>query len=245
MIDATFFLCKPYSFEGICKIYPPTVNEVLDNFKTDIYIKILTMSQEDIIDELSQVDEQLFITPLQYMLFLASENEDVERLYKEAFQFFIREEVTFLYKQGWIVIGNLEEELKKVKTISELRILNEQNFFDFQNKVREAVGTKPVDFFEFDADPRIRAMKAKARYRDKVKAKKGGLDLTTILAAICCMGIGLTPLNIGEISYASVSTLMETYGHKEKYDIDIRSLLAGADSKKVQPEYWIANFDKK
>ena len=62
----------------------------------------------------------------------------------------------------------LEEELKKVKTISELRILNEQNFFDFQNKVREAVGTKPVDFFEFDADPRIRAMKAKARSRDKL-----------------------------------------------------------------------------
>ena len=48
-------------------------------------------------------------------------------------------------------------------------------------------------------------MKAKARYRDKIKAKKGnGLDLGTTLVSICCMGIGLTPLNIGKISYASI-----------------------------------------
>jgi hypothetical protein len=31
---------------------------------------------------------------------------------------------------------------------------------------------------------------------------------------------------------------------KEAYDIDIRSLLAGADSKKVKPKYWIRNIDE-
>lgn len=58
------------------------------------------------------------------------------------------------------------------------------------------------------------------------------------------MGIGLNPLNIGEISYAAVGALMERYQAKEKYDIDIRSLLAGAKANKVNPVYWIKNLDK-
>ena len=33
--------------------------------------------------------------------------------------------------------------------------------------------------------------------------------------------------------------------HVEEYDIDIRALLAGADSKKVKPKYWIKNIDEK
>jgi hypothetical protein len=57
-------------------------------------------------------------------------------------------------------------------------------------------------------------MKAKARYRDSIKNKqdeKKGITLLTNIAAICCMKIGLTPLNIGEISYAAISPLMKMY----------------------------------
>ena len=53
------------------------------------------------------------------------------------------------------------------------------------------------------------------------------------------MGIGITPLNIGEISYAALSSIKDMSQKKEKYEIDVRSLLAGADSKKVKPVYWI------
>ena len=57
------------------------------------------------------------------------------------------------------------------------------------------------------------------------------------------MGIGITPLNIGEMSYAAVGILMNVYQQKEKYELDISSLQAGADSKKIQPKYWIKNLD--
>jgi hypothetical protein len=55
-------------------------------------------------------------------------------------------------------------------------------------------------------------MKAKARERDRVKARQGakdGISIHTCLVAICCMGIGLTPLNIGEMSYAAIGPLMK------------------------------------
>jgi hypothetical protein len=61
-------------------------------------------------------------------------------------------------------------------------------------------------------DPRVTRIKEKARERDRLKAKRAGKDgisLNTCLTAICCMGIGLTPLNIGEMSYAAIGPLMK------------------------------------
>jgi hypothetical protein len=84
--------------------------------------------------------------------------------------------------------------------------------------IRIAVGNKPVEAPNPNEHPKIRAMKAKARMRDRIKAKSGkGLTLEVTLAAICCMGIGITPLNVGEISYGAVHTLMGMYQGKEKY----------------------------
>ena len=116
--------------------------------------------------------------------------------------------------------------------------------------IRIACGDKPQQPPEKpnpDEDPRITAIKAKARERDRIKARqssKNGISIHTCLVAICCMGIGITPLNIGEMSYAAIGPIMKMSQEKEKYDVDIRSLLAGADSKKIKPKYWIRNSDK-
>jgi hypothetical protein len=45
------------------------------------------------------------------------------------------------------------------------------------------------------------------------------------------------------MSYASIGPIMNIYQQKEKYDLDTRALLAGADSKKIKPKYWIRNTD--
>ena len=120
--------------------------------------------------------------------------------------------------------------------------ITEENYFDFQNKIRESLGVKPIENYKLITNERIRQMKAKERYRDRVKEKRQkGISLETTLVTICCMGIGITPLNIGKLSCAALSSLMKTYQDKEKYGIDIDMLLAGADSKKIHPKYWISN----
>jgi hypothetical protein len=105
---------------------------------------------------------------------------------------------------------------------------------------------EPPKALDPNENPKIAEIKRKARERDRIKAKQGnknGLTLSTCMIAICCMGIGITPLNVGELSYASMAPIMDMMQEKEKYDIDIRSLLAGADSKKIKPKYWIRNND--
>ena len=220
---------------------------MLDNEYFGFWRQLLCITQEEIEDEAVQKnpDANKFLTPMEYLLAACYQSKEIEKIMKEGFEFFLKVPVTFLYDAKSILIGDLGEVMKTVKSLDDLVMIQENEYFDFQNAMRAAFGEKPVEPPNPNEDPRIKRMKAKARYRDKIKAKQGGgLSLQTSLEAICCMGIGLTPLNIGEVSYAAIGTIMERYQMKEKYDIDIKSLLAGAKASKVNPVYWIKNIDK-
>ena len=241
MTNINFLYGYPVEFKHLCMVYPP---KVCDTFKKNffLYSQILTLSQEEIEDEYveKELDISNLLTPFEYLLNTAYNDTTLRQFIKDAFYLFTHEEVTFLYEQKQIIIGDIST----VESIEGLRILREEDYFDFQNLVREAIGKKRIEPPNPNEDPRVKAIKAKARYRDKIKAKKGqGISLQTTLSSICCMGIGITPLNIGELSYAIIPVLMETYQAKEKYNLDTDCLLAGADAKKIKPKYWIRNFE--
>lgn len=241
MTNINFLYGYPVEFKHLCMVYPP---KVCDTFKKNffLYSQILTLSQEEIEDEYVEKDLDIsnLLTPFEYLLNTAYNDSTLRQFIKDAFYLFTHEDVTFLYEQKQIIIGDIST----VESIEGLRILREEDYFDFQNLVREAIGKKRIEPPNPNEDPRVKAIKAKARYRDKIKAKKGqGISLQTTLSSICCMGIGITPLNIGELSYAIIPVLMETYQAKEKYNLDTDCLLAGADAKKIKPKYWIRNFE--
>lgn len=246
MIEA--FLGLPQKFKNLCTIYPPTINDMLRE-ETKGLANILTITQEEIEDLfVDKVDQQgnpiVPPTVLEYFLINSMYNKVFEKQFIKSFELFLHEPVSLLYELQSIIIGDLKKETLRVKNPADYRILNKDNFFDFQNAIRSALGEKPVEPPRENEDPRIKRMKAKARYRDRIKAKKGiGITFEETLVSICCMGIGLNPLNIGEISYAATKQLVEKYQQKEKYELDIRSLLAGADSKKIKPKYWMNKND--
>lgn len=247
MIDPRTFLGIPIDFKGKCKIHPPRIADVLMEDYFGFYRQLLCISQEEIEDEVVEKNSEAtnFLTPIEYLLASCFQNPEIKKVMEKGFEFFLKTPVTFLYDMKAILIGKLEEVLPTIKSMDELVMITEKDYFDFQNAIRLSLGEKAIDPPNPNEDPRIKRMKAKARYRDKIKAKQGGgLSLQTSLEAICCMGIGLTPLNIGEISYASVGAIIERYQMKEKYEVDIDSLLAGAKANKVNPVYWIKNIDK-
>jgi len=242
MTNLKFFLGYPVKFKKLCSVFPPTVEDAVSLDEFSIYQGLLTMSQEDIEDQMKDQHLQTYPTPLEALLGNAYYNDKIKALLKEAFKFFIHEEVNFLFDQKAILIGNIEEVLANAKTMDDLRLINEENFFDFQNLVRESCGLKAAEKPNPNENPKIKRMKALARERDRIKAKSGqGIRFDTTIVSICCMNLGLNPLNIGKLSYCALTQLMNTYQKKEKYQLDIDSLLAGADSKKVKPKYWINN----
>ena len=243
MINVGFLLGYPVDFKHICMVYPPKVKDVVTNQNYNIYSRLLTFSQEEIEDEYvkAQLDLKELLSPFEYILNNAYNNLQFKQLLEQAFFLFTHEQIMILFEQKQIMIGDIKE----IKSVNELRILKEEDYFEFQNLIREAVGGKMIPPPNPNEDPRVKAIKAKARYRDYLKAKQGkGLNLKTTLSSICCMGFGLNPLNIGELSYAAIPALIATYQEKEKYELDVDSLLAGADAKKVKPKYWIRNLDE-
>lgn len=245
MINPSTFLGEPSWFKNICQIYPPKVKDVVTNQDFSNFQTILLISAEEIEDLFVENKQKMdtYPTPLEFLLANCYNNKNYEELTRKAFMFFIREKITILYDLKAIWIGDTAE-LSNIDNLQQLRLLNEENFLDFQNSIRKALGEKPKEPPNPNEDPRVKRIKAKARYRDRVKAKKDkGIGFSTSLTSICCMGIGITPLNVGELSYAAVSELIRRYQEKEKYETDVSSLLAGADSKKVKPKYWIRNLE--
>lgn len=246
MIKANTLLGLPTLFDKYLYIYPPLVREVADNPSFWNEYKALTLSAEEIEDELVEqnIDVKTFPTPLEFLLNNCYHDKSYEQLVLHGIKHFCHCDALLLYDTKQIYIGDINENLARAKEIDDLMLLSEDNFFKFQNAIRAALGEKAVESPVEGEDPRVKRIKAKARYRDKIKAKKGlGLEFTTCLAAICCMNMGLNPLNIGEISYASIGILMRTYQEQEKYETDIRSIQAGAKANKINPVYWIRNLD--
>ena len=168
-----------------------------------------------------------------------------EKIVKDAIHYFTHKNVSVDTEEKIIIIGDAKTILS-LNEISELPIIDENNFFKFQNIIRICLGDDPKEKNELEKNPRLRKMKAKARYRDRVKSKQGGgITLEDSMTSICCMGIGINPLNIREMSYASMNKIMSKFQQKERYDIDIRSLIAGADAKKVKPQYWMNKLQEK
>ena len=252
MINDKIFLGFPIDFQDICKIYPPTVNDVVSNEDFTTYQALFTISQEDL-DKAYLMDEDItqIPTPFQYLLMNYYQDEEVKLKIEQAFINFIHEPVTIVPEIEMLLIGKSEEELDPDVDLENPRLLTKENYFDFQNCIRLAMGMEeinPPNPEEENLDPRIKRYKMKIKEHNEIVAKKKAKTAPTfgtLLAAICCMGIGLNPLNIGEISYACVHWLIAMEQQKEEYDVDIRALLAGADSKKVKPKYWIKNIDEK
>ena len=245
MIDSYSFLSIPFQFQNVCKIYPPKIKEILSEPNYPVYKKLFFSSQEDIEDEFTEqkIPIESIPTPFEYLFELAKDQR-IKKIILDGLEFFIKEPVVLLLDQKLIIVGDLKETLPKVKSVEDLRMINKDNYFDFQNALRRAVGEKEAEPYNPDENPKVKYFKAKARLRDRVKAKsKNALTLGTTLASICCMGIGITPLNVGELSQAAISVIMRYYQEKQKYDIDIQSLIAGADSKKVKPQFWIRNIE--
>ena len=262
---AQFFVAKPVLFQKICNVYPPLVKDLInDSMNYSIYSQLLTQSQEMIWDSLSEQREEKIVqaiingekiesikyttdadapTPFEVILQQAYSSPEMKKVYEEAFFFFTRERVRIFPQMKKIIFINSILKNEKEEKKQELRYLSEENFFQFQNLIRNACGDTSLKPAEIETDPKRARMKALARKRDRIKNKQkaSGVSLATTLAAFCCMGIGINPLNIEEISYAALKMLTKIYSQKESFDKGTMYLAGGANPKEVKAQYWIKN----
>lgn len=79
-------------------------------------------------------------TPFEFLLINCYHSEPFAELTKRAFKFFIHKDINFFYEEKMLVIGKLEKVVVEVNTIQDLIALKEEEYFDFQNMIRKAIG---------------------------------------------------------------------------------------------------------
>ena len=231
------FLAYPIEFKDICLIYPPLNEDIVKiGFEVfSMYAGLLTKTQEDLEDEFEGIKESEIPTPFVFLLTLTALSADIKTIVEKAFETFTHQKITILYEIQSIAIGDILEQ----------RLITADNFFDFQNGVRAAIGEKPLEPPNPNENPRIRHFKALQRKRDRVKAKQNKnttKEFTTLLTSLCCMNMGINPLNIGKISFAATKLLLARYTEKDMYETKLAVSLAGGQSSK-DDSYWIKDLD--
>lgn len=232
------FIGYSYNFKDICLIYPPLNKDIIKvGFsKFSMYISLLTQTEEDIIDVLTEKDPNIStegINPFIYLSLISMVSPIIMDTVCESIGFFTHEKVKYIPQLQGFVIGDLNER----------RVINQENYFDFQNAIRSSVGDKEIEKPKENEDPRIKRFKALQRKRDRIKAKQSknnAKEFITLLSSVCCMNCGITPLNVGDITFAALKTLIGRYGEKDAYETKVASMLAGAESK--DNTYWIKDL---
>ena len=100
MSKELFFISAPVEFKPGVLIYPPTVKEVITNELFGHYERLLTYSQEEVEDEFLATNKVLeqYPTPYEFLLNNSYHNKQYETLCRQAFRFFIHDDVNFLYE---------------------------------------------------------------------------------------------------------------------------------------------------
>ena len=238
----------PIFLDDICAIYPATLGEIVDigydNFQQ--YLGIVTIMKPDSSKtadkELKNVLDEL--TDFQYLLMMTAIDVEVNNLTKEAFHFFIKENVSFSLDPAQIVIGPLEQK----------HIMTEETFYDFQKIIRrmyflEQEGEEII--INSDDPPRLKKLKQRMREnREKVrraKAKqaareKSDIKFSDLIGSITINNCGLNMDNIWNITYYSFQDQLKRMGWRDQFNINNSAALAGAKLKKSQLKHWMRSI---
>lgn len=234
------FIGAPIMLDEVCLIKPSTV---LDRIKLGNlygkYLGLLTISEEDIEEildaKLGQEAEVLTkVTPLDYLLMSAEYSNTFLLELKKAFSTFIREEVFIIPKISKVFIGKPEQE----------RIIDNSNFERFQEILRLQNHLEIPEEIPEDENPmqrkfRLRRKQLKEAKMKQIQKDKNAPEFIDLMSSLCCMNVGITWNNIKEVPIYTFYELLGRNQMREKFDLDTRSLLAGADSKKIKVNYWI------
>lgn len=238
-VESLAFIRAPYLFEGQFFINPLTVGAVLAlQNKYSIYLQLLVLDRSSIIRSLQakKINLEPSETPDPFDFLMKSCELDNNFLLEleEAFRTFIQEEITILPDIGQVVIGSPEER----------RVINKSNFSDFQNILRLQNKMTEIEKIPENESEKARYFREKRELRDAVKRKQESAtapSITDLMSALCAYGIGITPINVKEISLFALYTLLKVSGSKERYQSEMEFLYGGADPKKLKPKYWITN----
>lgn len=218
----------------VCKIYPLTIKEIIElgysTYKT--YLSTLLLDEVAISQHIKEkTGEDVSpekIDPLTYLLSSAEQNDSFLLEVQSMFSTFIKEDVLLLPEISSVVIG---DPLQR-------RIINSQNFKDFQEILRIQNGQKikpPPPPNETPGERKMRLLREKV---EAVKAKKNESDSEGMPFSVFLEIADVFGINLEKCTVYAFYKLVARHQAREKWNQDIQMLCAGAEADKLKTKYW-------
>lgn len=246
--DALRMKCQagaPVFLRDICAIYPATLREIAEigYDKFLLYLNLFIQPRQ-YLEEKTDLEKFLnSLSDFQYFIAIAETNKEIHQKIKEAFIFFIRENVIFALDHCEIIIG----------AASEHRVMTEDDFREFCQILRimyfqDTEDTQDIVIYP-DDPPRVKELKKQfMRNRERVaraKAKQpkqhieSEVTMSDLIGSLAIGKCGLNMLNVYDLTYYAFHDQLKRMGWRDQFDINNRAALAGAKINKKQLKYWI------
>lgn len=217
-----------------CSLYPSTLREIatIGTSKYFKYINLLTIKKEEI---LTIVKEE--IDPFDFLIINASSQEEFKDELIEALKFFVKEEILFLPEIECFVVGDFQNS----------RMITKDNFNEFQKilSIQNFLEEDVVKFAGENASATyIKNKLEKGRKKiEQIKNKKllEQIELADLVGSLS-INSNLNICTVWDISYYAFNDQFKRMRLLEKYNTDLRSIMAGADPKKIKIQDWIQSI---
>lgn len=230
-------------------VYPLQLKEVIGmgEYTYNEYLSILASDIREIQKDLKKAgvpEEEMPSSAFEYLFLQAQlsralDNGTFLMKLQKAFSTFIREKVHFSFDTQEILIG---------EDFSNKRVLNKENYEDFQNILRaqnQLPVPEPIPENENAMARKFRLRREQLAEVKRKQAIKNGenVSLMDSISTLVCFNVGVTFENVGNLTMYQFKNLLTRAQAKYKYDLDIRMIAAGADPKKINPKHWFGKLD--
>lgn len=249
--DGKLMFGAAINFNDICWVYPLKIKEIIGMGQNTYneYLSLLALDIREVQKELKKQgisEEDMPTSTFEYLLLQAQYspqfNQDVDTFLvklQKTFSTFIREKVHFSYETQEIIIG--EDFINK-------RVLNKDNFEDFQNIIRaqnQLPVPEPIPENESAMARKFRLRREQVAEAKRKQSLKNGeaISLMDSISTLICLNVGVNFENVGDLTMYQFKDILTRAQAKYKYDLDIRMIAAGADPKKIKPKQWFGKLD--
>ena len=174
---------------------------------------------------------------LLYLIMVSKNDIKFKRKFCDSVAFFTKEK--FLYNTDESYFYFLIEEKEIIMNIHVLEafqyIVKRQNFLIHPEREFKPANKKAAEIIE-------KRLKGRKKVED-IKNRDGDTPaFDDLVASVAAKGNSLKLFNIWNLNYYAFNDQLQRLRMIEDYDIGIKSLMAGADSKKVKLKYWIRSI---
>lgn len=213
-------------------VHPLTLNEIVD-LGEERYQELLNLiffdpKRLDLADKPELQELSSFVL---YSLILMQEDK-LRKDLQLALTLFLKEDFRFhngifLNAKDQGIVESVWEEMKNVLAL--------QNGLKLEKEEYKPTNKQAEEFIE-----KMKKIKEEVH---RLKSKKEDIiTLADLVSAFCAKSTNINIFNVWDLTYYQFQNQLQRIQIVEGYDISIRSLLAGADSKKIELKHWISKI---